>query len=354
MNLEDLDTPNVVINEAIVEQNIQRVQSFFDGLGIAFRPHIKTHKSIEIAKKQLKAGAKGINCQKLSEAEVFAKAGFKDILLSYNVVGEKKLKFLRDLANICSFKVTADHKEVVKNLSLAFAKQKKTLQVLVECDTGGSRCGVQSPQEALELAKQIHQSKGLKFLGLLTYPAANQEKKVDSWLGKAKQLCEKAGLPPKIVSSGGSPSLFKAHLYKQITEYRAGTYIYADRSLLSFGYSLKNCALSVLATVVSTPSSERCILDAGSKSLSSDLLNQKDYGFILEYPKASIRLLSEEHATVDLSKSAKKPVLKERVHIIPNHCCVVSNLFNEVYFYSLDSVAKNLKKLSVDARGKLW
>ena len=125
MNLEDLDTPNVVINEAIVEQNIQRVQSFFDGLGIAFRPHIKTHKSIEIAKKQLKAGAKGINCQKLSEAEVFAKAGFKDILLSYNVVGEKKLKFLRDLTNICSFKVTADHKEVVKNLSLAFAKQKK-------------------------------------------------------------------------------------------------------------------------------------------------------------------------------------------------------------------------------------
>ena len=90
MNLENLDTPNVVINEAIVEQNIQRVQSFFDGLGIAFRPHIKTHKSIEIAKKQLKAGAKGINCQKLSEAEVFAKAGFKDILLSYNVVGEKR------------------------------------------------------------------------------------------------------------------------------------------------------------------------------------------------------------------------------------------------------------------------
>ena len=109
-----------------------------------------------------------------------------------------------------------------------------------------------------------------------------------------------------------------------------------------------------MATVVSTPSSDRCILDAGSKSLSSDLLNQKDYGLILEYPKASIRLLSEEHATVDLSKSAKKPVLKERVHIIPNHCCVVSNLFNEVYFYSLDSVAKNLKKLSVDARGKLW
>ena len=132
---------NLKLNEAIVEQNIQRVQSFFNGLGIAFRPHIKTHKSIEIAKKQLKAGAKGINCQKLSEAEVFAKAGFKDILLSYNVVGEKKLKLLRDLTNICSFKVTpssADHKEVVKNLSLAFAKQKITLQVLVEY-TGGSR-----------------------------------------------------------------------------------------------------------------------------------------------------------------------------------------------------------------------
>ena len=143
MNLEDLDTPNVVINEA---KNIQRVQSFFMGWALLF-VLIKTHKSIEIAKKQLKAGAKGINCQKLSEAEVFAKAGFKDILLSYNVVGEKKLKFLRDLTNICSFKVTADHKEVVKNLSLAFAKQKKTLQVLVECDTGGSRCGVQSPQK---------------------------------------------------------------------------------------------------------------------------------------------------------------------------------------------------------------
>ena len=121
---------------------------------------------------------------------------------------------------------------------------------------------------------------------------------------------------------------------------------------LSFGYSLKNCALSVLTTVVSTPSSERCILDAGSKSLSSDLLNQKDYGFILEYPKASIGLLSEEHATIDLSKSAKKPVLKERVHIIPNHCCVVSNLFDEVYFYS--SALPSFKKIKIDARGKVW
>src|SRR5574341_353856 len=164
------DTPVVTIDLDIMEANITRLQSYLDTHGIANRPHIKTHKIPEIAQLQMAAGAIGITCQKVSEAEVMANAGFRDIFIPYNIIGESKLNRLMALAKQATIGVTADSAYVVYGLSSAAQRAGLTLTVLVECDTGLHRCGVQSPEQAAQLARLIHSSSHLHFGGLMTYP----------------------------------------------------------------------------------------------------------------------------------------------------------------------------------------
>ena len=349
MHISYLNTPCVIIDDDIVQRNLEKAQNYFNRIGVNLRPHIKTHKIPELAKQQLKLGAVGINCQKISEAIPFAKSGIEDILLTYNIVGAEKIKHLSLLATICDLKVTVDNAFCIDGLAQEFLQYLKPLQVLIECDTGAGRCGVQNPQEALELAKYVQQCKGLEFVGLLTYPAPYTEKQTEAFFQTAKTWIEQSGIQVQMISSGGTPSMYQAHQNSVITEHRAGTYIYCDRSLLAIDdYSLADCALHVLATVVSVPTLERCIIDAGSKALTSDLLNQKDYGYVLEYPDARLTSLSEEHGTMDIAHCAQKPQIGEKVRIIPNHCCVVSNLFDTVYFHKQATVSKSYE---VVARG---
>ncbi len=343
-----IPTPCVIIDGDIMRANIRAVQSYFDGLGIAFRPHIKTHKIPAIARLQLSEGAVGINCQKISEAEPFVAAGITDVLLTYNIIGQEKLNRLYALSQKCDLKVTADNTACVRGMGATFAKHGKTQKVLIECDTTGGRCGVQSPEQAAKLAQAIAHTDGVTLCGLMTYPAPDTETQVSQFLKTAKTFIEKQGLSLPIISTGGSPSLKSAHKYTGITEYRAGTYVYADRSLVSYGtYTMAQCALTVQATVVSVPNASRCIVDAGSKALTSDLLNQTDYGHIKQFPEAVISGLSEEHGTVDISACANKPKIGDIVHIIPNHCCVVSNLFDSVYIKQGDTLSQH----TIAARG---
>lgn len=324
-------TPFVRIDQQKTLANIERFQRLCDSIDIDFRPHIKTHKQPLVGQWQIDAGAVGINCQKLSEAEVFAQAGFDDILITYNILGRERLSRLAALNRQCKLTVTADHAFVVDGLA-SIASQSAPLSVMVECNTGANRCGVPTAEQALELAKHILSQDGLRFAGLMTYPPAGQIKAVNQWLTKARALFEQAGIDVPAISSGGAPDMWQLPRMKGITEYRCGTYVYNDRSLLERGVcQLEDCALTVETTVVSALDSGRIVVDAGSKSLSSDLLGMADYGLIVQHPLARIVSLSEEHGVVDVSQCSQPPRLGDRLSIIPNHACVVSNLYDHVW-----------------------
>jgi D-serine deaminase-like pyridoxal phosphate-dependent protein len=329
MQIEDIETPAVLVDLEIVEANIHRAQRLFDQLGIGFRPHIKTHKIPFLARMQIQAGAIGIACQKISEAEVFAAEDIDDILLCFNLLSPDKIARARTLAERCQLTLIADNLATVQALSTGLQGLDHPVKILVECDTGAGRCGVQTPAEAAILAHAIAAAPGLRFGGLMTYPRPDTEPQVEAFLAEARSLCG----PCETISGGGSPSLAHAGWMPSLTEYRAGTYIYGDRSLVNRGATrIEDCALTVLATVVSRPTADRVILDAGSKSLSSDLLGQSGYGMILGYPGAEITALSEEHGHADFGACRQRPQIGEKLRIIPNHACPVSNLVDRVVF----------------------
>jgi len=351
MGLDDLDTPCVLIDLDRVETNLKRVQDFADAHRLKLRPHIKTHKIPRFALRQIELGAIGITCQKLGEAEVMAAAGVKDIFLPYNILGDRKLARLRALADRVTISVTADSDLTIAGLSRAFAGAARPLPVLVECDTGMGRCGVQTPDEALALARAIDAAPGLVFAGLMTYPAAGKVEANAAWLASAVALLKREGLPPAIVSNGGTPDINRAAEVAAATEHRPGTYIYLDRYQVAKGVgALDDCALTVLTTVVSRPTDDRAVVDAGSKALTSDTLGLDGFGLVVGYPDAIIRSLSEEHGVIDVSGCARKPALGERLRIIPNHACVVSNLFDEVTLVSREKIVETIP---VAARGRV-
>ncbi|WP_224705513.1 D-TA family PLP-dependent enzyme [Devosia aquimaris] len=350
-DISALDTPAVLIDIDRVEANLARAQSYADSHGLKLRPHIKTHKLPRFAKRAMELGAVGITVQKLGEAEVFADAGITEIFLPYNIIGAAKLARLRALAERVNISVTADSVTTVAGLSDAFADAGKPLTVLVECDTGMGRCGVQTPEAAVALAQLIAASPGLVFGGLMTYPAAGQVEANAAWLAMAKSELAAAGLPAAVISNGGTPDLWRAHEVTAATEHRPGTYIYMDRFQVAKGVGgFTDCALTVLATVVSRPTEDRAIIDAGSKALTSDTLGMTGFGLIEAYPEAVITGLSEEHGTIDLSKCATKPVIGETLRIIPNHACVVSNLFDTVHLISGEQLVETV---DVAARGRV-
>lgn len=349
--LDTIETPTFIVREAVALRNIQTFQRHCDRVGLSIRPHIKTHKLIRFAKAQLQAGAHGITCQKIGEAEVMADGGIDDILITYNILGPEKLARLRALAErLAQLAVVADNDTVVEGLSGAFADAPRPLSVLVECDTGGRRCGVQTPTEALSLARRIAAVPGLRLGGLMTYPAAGGAADAAAFLTEARDLITRAGLECPVVTSGGTPDMWTAEPRGVLTEYRPGTYIYNDRSLVQRGVcTWDDCAGHVLATVVSTPTPDRAVIDAGSKALSSDLLGLTDHGHVLGHPEIRITGLSEEHGvlTVDPDRPLK---IGQRIRIVPNHVCVVSNLFDRIWIEAEDG---HLEEVAVDARGRV-
>lgn len=352
-SLSRIATPMPVIDEDRLAANIARAQDYMTAHGLSFRPHIKTHKIPSVARAQIDAGAVGINCQKLTEAEVFADAGFQDILITYNILGPARLARLKALNDrVATLRVVADSAVTVAGLAAALAGA-KPLRVLVECDTGGGRVGVQSPEAALALAEGIAAAPGLRFDGLLTYPAVGGAERVEAFLSSAMALLAARGIGCPVRSNGGSPDLWKAHLVPSATEHRAGTYVYNDRSMVRAGECTQgDLAMHVLATVVSRPTPARAVLDAGSKALTSDLLGFADHGEIEGLPGARIVSLSEEHGVVDLSAcTAPLPEVGDMVRVIPNHTCVVSNLFDRMVFHR-NGVVTRVEPVA--ARGTVW
>ncbi len=347
--LEDLETPVPIIDVDVVERNVTKWQSRCDALGLANRPHIKTHKLVGLAQYQIAKGAKGITVQKLGEAEVMADGGIRDMLLTFNVVGRTKTDRLAALARRTDISVVADNNEMLEGLAYAAGKAGRAIAVLVECDTGAGRNGVQSPAAALALAKAIDKSQGLSFGGLMTYASAGQRLQTAAFLDDARKQCQASALEVRVISSGGSPDMWKDEGLAKLTEYRAGTYIYFDRTLAARGTcDFADCALSVLTTIVSRPTDARAIIDAGTKTLTSDLNGLEGYGVAHALGDAKVYAANEEHGFLDVSQLEHKPLIGERIEITPNHVCPVSNLFDEVVFVRGQEV---LGAVKVDARG---
>src|SRR3954454_19944221 len=316
-------TPAVAIDLDVVERNIARLQERCVAAGVANRPHIKTHKSPVIAKLQKDAGARGITCQKLGEAEVMADAGLDDILISYNILGEEKLGRLAALMRRARMVVAADNPVTVAGLPRAGEVAGSTLEVVVECDTGRKRAGVETVAEAAALAKDIGSRPGLSFAGFLLYPPETAIEETQTFLDEALAGVREAGLDARIISTGGTADLKNLGRIAGTSEHRAGTYVFNDRMMMRCGAAeLEDCALHVVSTVVSRAAHERGILDAGSKTLTADAGGGLDgYGLILEYPRARIMQFAEEHGFLDLSQTNERPNVGEVVRIVPNHVC---------------------------------
>src|SRR5438552_18478995 len=345
-------TPCAVIDMDKVERNIARIQAACDAAGVANRPHIKTHKSPMIATMQIEAGAKGITCQKLGEAEVMAEAGIDDILISYNLIGEEKMARLGALQAKASMTVACDNSVVVAGLPQAAAASGRPLSVVVECDTGRKRAGVETPAEAIALAREIAGSKGLKFSVFMLYPTETGWAEAQKFFDEALAGVRALGLDVTMVSTGGTPNMVNVGKLKGATEHRPGTYIYNDRMQVAAGVAgWDDCALNIYSTVVSRAGADRGILGAGVKTLTSDTGGGLEgHGLILEHPEAKIARFAEEHGFLDLSRSNTRPQVGDVIRVIPNHVCVVVNMVDEVVLVRGEEIVGTLQ---VAARGRL-
>ncbi|MDE2791345.1 MAG: alanine racemase [Paracoccaceae bacterium] len=342
----DLETPVPIVNLDVVENNLRRWQARCDQLGLKNRPHVKTHKMTALARFQLAVGASGITVQKLGEAEVMAGAGISDILVTFNIVNRAKLERLAELSRTARVSVVADNAVVIEGIAWAASAAGRRIGVLVECDTGGGRNGVQSPDEAAALARQISGSPYLDCAGLMTFPAPGGRQPMAAFLAEAKSLMDGADC----VSVGGTPDMWSDDGLWVATEYRAGTYIFNDLSTITAGASTESdCAVDILSTVVSRPTADRAIVDAGSKALTSDQLGETGFGRV-RGGRSRLYALTEEHGLLDTRDFERRLDVGDIVRIIPNHICPVINLFDKV------AVSKGgivLGLATVDARGRV-
>ncbi len=360
--LDFLATPCLVIDAERVRANVSRMAGYAAAHQLALRPHIKTHKSLHVARLQLTAGACGLTVAKVGEAEVMAQVG-DDILLAYPTVDPHRCERAAQLAGRITLRVALDSELAARNLSQAAARVGSMVGVLVDVDLGYGRTGVQSDAAAVQLAQVVTQLPGLRLDGIMTYTGhilgSDQVQSqafadVRTRLSQLLDAWQRAGLCASIVSGGSTPAAFHCHLAEHFTEIRPGTYVYGDMNLVRGGYAaLEDCAATVLSTVVSTAVPGQVVLDAGSKTLTSDRCGpapDSGYGQLLEYPEAKISRLTEEHAQVDVNACPSAPQLGERVTIVPNHICVCNNLQSAAWWCEPNEQPRSLP---IDARGLL-
>lgn len=345
-------TPAVVVDLDVVDRNIARVQAHLDGLGIKNRPHIKTHKNPRLALAQIAAGAAGVACQKLGEAEVMLDAGVADVLVCTNLISAARSGAMTRLLRRARFAAAADNPTTLAAYAEAATAADAVLDVVVECDTGRKRAGVVAPAEAVALARQIADAPGLAFKGLMLYPPGAPWTDTQAFLDATLAGLRDNGLTAEIVSTGGTPNLADIGALRGQTEHRAGTYVFNDRMMLECGAATpEDLALTVFTTVVSRAEPGRGVLDAGSKTLTSDAGGGLDgFGLILEHPDATIAGFAEEHGMLDLSACARPPAVGDVVRVVPNHVCVVVNMMDRLVGVRGGRIAEIL---DVAGRGKL-
>jgi D-serine deaminase-like pyridoxal phosphate-dependent protein len=335
--LREIDTPALVLDLDVLDSNIARMQAFFADKNARLRPHFKTHKCPEIVRKQLAAGAKGITCAKAGEAEVLAAAGVEDILIANQIIGEKKIARLVELARRADITVAVDDAANVKDLAAAASAAGVTLGVLVEVDIGMKRCGVRAGRPAVELARSIAKQKGLEYRGLQGYeghlvanePGPEKTKAVLdalSLLTRTRDALIAAGLPPREVSGGGTGTYALTGSHPVMTEIQAGSYATMDakyaKIVPEFGKALF-CAV----TVVSKLARNRAVGDAGLKAITSEFGMPE----VASHSGVKVERLAEEHTVFSLTARAADLRIGDKLLLVPSHGCTTFNLHDRVY-----------------------
>ncbi len=358
---EQIETPVGYVDLLRTRANAEKVVSYCRAHGLAWRPHIKTHKSLAIARIQLESGARGLTVATMREAEVMSTLT-EDILLAYPPVGSSKLDRLMRLPEHVDIKVGLDSVEVMRDLAASAAASGREVGVLIEQDMGMGRVGLPSSDAVVELALRVSETVGVRFRGVMFYPGhvrmsvEDQESHLRIVSDQVQDLLNglvETGLESEIVSGGSTPTLWSSHQIEGVTEVRSGSCIFYDREGVDIGVAgQQDVAYTVLATVVSTAVAGQAVVDAGSKALAKESRGSGDgFGVLMDHPEVRVAGLSEEHGVLDLTGSDWIPNIGERVRIIPNHVCVSVNLQDQLLGVEGDVH----KLLQLEGRGRgLW
>lgn len=346
--MNEIDTPVLIIDEETLLANIGRMAAFAKQNGVKLRPHFKTHKIPQIAQLQMRHGAVGITVAKLGEAEVALQAGITDILVACPIVGEAKLRRLLHLARQAKVIVAFDSLEAARQLNRAALDNNTVIDIYIEVDTGLRRCGLPPGTGIMTLARQVAAMPGLRLLGLMThaghvYGTADPGKVAEIGLAEGASMVALAdalrreGIPIAEVSVGSTPTVPHSGRVAGVTEIRPGNYVFNDAIQIGLGVAAaRDCALRVLATVVSAPEPRRRIIDAGSKVFALDkgahgAAVVKGFGVVLGHPGWELTRLSEELGIMEAETDLPGPAIGDSVEIIPNHACTAMNLASEVF-----------------------
>jgi D-serine deaminase-like pyridoxal phosphate-dependent protein len=358
--VEALETPIPLVDLDRLERNLDRMAAYSQRHGLALRPHIKTHKSPRVAVEQLRRGAAGLTCATLLEAEVMSEV-CDDLLLAYPPVGRPKLQRLLALPQEAQLTVALDSIEVAEALAQAAGERDRTVGVYVELDVGMRRVGLPAIEKAVALARHVSMRPPLVYRGITFYPGhirapvEQQDEaiaRLSSRVRAAIESLERAGLRPEVVSGGSTPTIAKAHEIEGLSEIRPGTYAYNDRITQQTGAcGWDDCALTVLATVVSTAVPGQAVIDAGTKALGREPAAKPEDGFaaLADRPEVTVQRMSEEHGILDLRDSDWRPTIGEQVRLVPNHVCIVVHLHEIVYGIRGDRIETSWP---VSARGR--
>ncbi len=360
MDLETVETPVAVVDLPTVRRNAERVSAYAGQHGIGWRPHVKTHKSLGIARIQLESGARGLTVATPREAEVMSGI-CDDLLLAHPPVGAARIQRVLALPASVDLTVALDDGGALDTFAAAAAAADRRVGVLLEVDMGMRRVGVDDLDVLVELADRCASLSHLDYRGILFYPGHIRDpgpageagfQELRRRLARTLEVLHGAGLPPRVVSGGSTPLLYRSHELEGLTEMRPGTIIYGDREALAAGVARQeDLAYTILATVVSAPSPGRVVVDAGSKALSREEFRGAGggYGALVSPAGVLVGRLSEEHGILELGGRHWAPQVGDRVRIVPNHVCVSVNLQDHIVVLDGDGV----EAWPVEGRGRL-
>ena len=337
MKLDGIQTPALLVDLDAMEANLRRMADFFADKPAKLRPHFKNHKIPMLALKQIRAGAIGMTCATIREAEILVHHGVDSILIANEIVGDIKAAQVADLSRHASVIVAVDSLTGARDLARAQRNHNSQIEVVVDLDIGLKRCGIPPGEPALELAKCAVEL-GLQFRGLMGYdghlqalPASEDRDRMVCFgsqsLVSTAELIESAGIPVEIVSTGGTGTYAISGQYPGITEIQAGSYLLMDTLYANRGAQFQP-ALTVLATVISKSSPERVVIDCGVKAISSE----RGLPAVKDMPSAQLTALHAEHGLLDIdAKSTAGLEVGQRLLLTVHYNDATINLHNVVY-----------------------
>lgn len=356
MSVNEIETPALVVDFDKLQGNINKMSEYLKQLGCSLRPHFKTHKCVPVAKMQVKAGAIGITCAKLGEAEILANSGIDEILIANQIIEPSKIRRLAGIARYSNITVAVDNLQNIEDLSRAAVAFKSHIGVLIEIEIGMGRCGARSLDDALQLAEKIDKSAGLIYKGIMGYEGhcvfvekfEDRRVKTTEAIGRLvefKNFLELKGFETVVVSGGGTGTYSITPGIAGMTEIQAGSYVFMDakyRAIEDIGF---DNALYLMATVISIPERGLGITDAGMKCLATDA------GMPVVYEPAGVELakLSEEHGKISFNPEITNIKVGDKIRITPSHICTTVNLHDR-YYVTSDNIVTGV--WNIDARGK--